>query len=352
MASTSPTCSASCRSCSAPATTTRAAASPAPVTLAQPAPAHLPQRHHHHNNRCALDRARSQLAATDASLDDLTPARLRALCSRAAGRFTSALELAIGGSARPEARGLGQTLADEYRDGAGPLLPKSAQATHVEVDGAGAKLFGGAQYHRLLRELHVATRALPPVAVSDEDVANALGVGAQHDSLHVGRAVCQIALHRSAKQLHDVLRALFERLRYIMGRMLLFVQAVCAADALGDRDPLARLGGPRPDAAEFADKFAEGGDADEDGTAALEKLLEPMLWRALADAYADQLGECLDSCADVCMRDLRAIAATDGEGAPLPRTPLRRGSRTLPTWQAVRCPTSPRCTRYSRASAR
>ena len=53
-------------------------------------------------------------------------------------------------------------------------------------------------------------------------------------------------------------------------------------DALGDRDPLARLGGPRPDAAEFADKFAEGGDADEDGTAALEKLLEPMLWRALA----------------------------------------------------------------------
>ena len=317
-------------------------------------PAHLPPQHHHHNNdnRCALDRARSQLAATDASLDDLTPARLRALCSRAAGRFTSALELAIGGSARPEARGLGQTLADEYRNGAGPLMPKSASARHVDVDGAEAKLFGGAQYHRLLRELHAATRALPPVAVSAEDVANALGVGAQHDSLHVGRAVCQIALHRSAKQLHEVLRALFERLRYIMDRMLLFVQAVCAADALGDRDPLARLGGPRPETAEFADKFAEGGDADEDGTAALEKLLEPMLWRALADAYAEQLGECLDSCADVCQRDLRAIAATDGGGAPLPASPLYHRSQTSLTWQVVRCPTSPRCTRCSRASVR
>ncbi len=166
----------------------------------------------------------------------------------------------------------------------------------MEVEGAEASLFGGAQYHRLMKEFHAAVRSLPPVAVLAEDITNAMGVSAHEDPIHIGRVACAIALHRSSEQLGLLLARLFERLRHVMRRMLLFVmqQATPAsAGAAGGGDRGARDG---------ADTAAAA------AAARLESLFERQIWGSLEDAYRSFLHDMARHCAELCRRDLHSVA--------------------------------------------
>lgn len=62
-----------------------------------------------------------------------------------------------------------------------------------EVESSAVALFGGAQYHRLVREFAAAVSALPAVPIPPEEVINSMGIDAGVDPLHVSR-------HRSDAQ--------------------------------------------------------------------------------------------------------------------------------------------------------
>ena len=159
-----------------------------------------------------------QLGEVEQILDELTPEQLRAVCARSALRFTAALDLAVRGSVDPDAKALGQTLAEEQEAGGGALLTAGGAAfgeaeAAAAADGGESSLFGGAQYHRLMREFDAAVRALPAIGLLPEDVTNAMGVSAQDDPMHVSRIACAIALSRSAEQLGALVARLFLRLQ-------------------------------------------------------------------------------------------------------------------------------------------
>jgi hypothetical protein len=119
------------------------------------------------------------------------------------------------GSMAPEILQLAQTVAQEQAE-AGRM------GDHVEqnFEGADCALFGGAQFIRLLREFEACVRTLPAEPVSEEELCNTLGLDAQHDSLHIGRTACGLALEHSFTQVRPLLEQLEARLVHILGRML------------------------------------------------------------------------------------------------------------------------------------
>ena len=304
-------------------------------------------------------RAASQLRQVDEALDELTSEQLRAVCARAAQRFKKTLEVAVRGAVDDIAKGLGQTLEAEQAEGGGalvhaaaaayeseeaveeaaaaaaaeaePMQPGSADDDADSVDGSGGgggrktALFGGAQYHRLIKEFHAAVRRLPAQAVLPEDVTNAMGVSAQDDPMHVGRVGCAIALHRSSEQLGAVLQRLFERLRYLMRRMLLFVvqqaRAEMAAelrqhDAPGSAGAGVGAGVGVGEEARIRGGAGSSGGGGEGGVEPaaraarrLENLFERQIWATLEEAYGRFLQLSSAHCLELCRRDLHSVAA-------------------------------------------
>jgi hypothetical protein len=88
-----------------------------------------------------------------------------------------------------------------------------------EVGNAEHRLFGGAQYHRVLREFTLATRCLRLPAVSEDEIANAAGLGDRHDGVNFLRAACMIAVEKAQTSFDPMLEALRMRCVHIMGKM-------------------------------------------------------------------------------------------------------------------------------------
>jgi hypothetical protein len=65
-----------------------------------------------------------------------------------------------------------------------------------EVGNAQHRLFGGAQYHRALREFTLAVRLMKTPTVTEDEIANAAGVGDMHDGVNFMRAACVIAVEK------------------------------------------------------------------------------------------------------------------------------------------------------------
>ena len=233
-----------------------------------------------------------ELTSVEAALHDLDAFHAQAAIKESVGLFVRRFELAVHGVASAEARVLGQSLDAEVAGsgvcfdakqpgvkGSG-LTVKAATAapagsgvrsagsqheqalpglTVVSQGSAGAKqgpqsphkteagqpvaagtvpdgptvdgearLFGGAQYYRLMAAFRMAVATLPPVVLDDEDITNAMGLAV--DDIYVGRSASALALRRSLDQFKPLLAALFDRLRYVLTRMLLFVAPVFTRD--------------------------------------------------------------------------------------------------------------------------
>jgi hypothetical protein len=65
-----------------------------------------------------------------------------------------------------------------------------------EVGNAHHRLFGGAQYHRALREFTLAVRLMKTPTVTEDEIANAAGIGDMHDGVNFMRAACVIAVEK------------------------------------------------------------------------------------------------------------------------------------------------------------
>jgi len=88
----------------------------------------------------------------------------------------------------------------------------------TEVGNQGHRLYGGAQYHRVMREFNLATRCLRLPTISEDEIANAAGMGDTHDGVNFLRAACVISLEKARTSFDPLLDALRIRMTHVMGR--------------------------------------------------------------------------------------------------------------------------------------
>ena len=278
-----------------------------------------------------VEELRAEGERCDAALVGFTPPMIRAACRRGAAEFAAAFDLALRGS--PKGHPLGQTLRQEQSAGGGPIgmaalaamVPSPdaraaaaacADAASTSVENCDASLYGGSQFYRLVAEWEAAVKALPAVSVTDEEAANAMGVGAQHEPIAVARVACAIALQRSAVQLRAAVELLFERLRHIMDRMLMLVHAIrreTAADVATRAIEEAALTGGSA-AADGADDGAAAGTAGTtaEGDVAYAEFA-PEIQKLLSESFAAFATELADACHGPCAADVGAAVAGDGD---------------------------------------
>lgn len=89
----------------------------------------------------------------------------------------------------------------------------------VEVGHKEHRLYGGSQYHRTLREFHLASRCLRVPTITEDEIANAAGVGDTHDGVNFLHAACVIALEKARLSFEPLLEALRVRITHVMDRL-------------------------------------------------------------------------------------------------------------------------------------
>lgn len=81
------------------------------------------------------------------------------------------------------------------------------------------RLYGGSQYHRTLREFHLATKCLRLPTVTEDEIANAAGMGSTHDGVNFLHAACVIALEKARVSFEPLLEALSVRVSHVMNKL-------------------------------------------------------------------------------------------------------------------------------------
>ena len=81
------------------------------------------------------------------------------------------------------------------------------------------RLYGGSQYHRALREFSLATKCLRLPTITEDEVANAAGVGDTHDGVNFLRAACVIAVEKARTSFDPLLDSLKLRTNHIMDNL-------------------------------------------------------------------------------------------------------------------------------------
>ena len=177
-----------------------------------------------------LRHTESRLAATDAELNALSIERLKHSANLYREQFSKELSNAIHGTVKASPEEWGETLESEQLRGGSFLENDQVQSeswqklVELEVGNGKHKLFGGAQYHRALREFTVAARHMRTPAVTEDEIANAAGMGDVHDGVNFMRAACVIAVEKAQQSFEPMLDALRHRTRHIMLRLFPIVE--------------------------------------------------------------------------------------------------------------------------------
>ena len=77
------------------------------------------------------------------------------------------------------------------------IVTMSCMHFQVEVGNGSHRLFGGAQYHRVLREFAFAIKHMGSPEITEDEIANAAGISDMHDGVNFMRAACVIAVEKA-----------------------------------------------------------------------------------------------------------------------------------------------------------
>lgn len=113
----------------------------------------------------------------------------------------------------------------------------------AEVGNRDHRLYGGAQYHRSLREFSLAAKCLRTPLITEDEIANAAGVGATHDGVNFLHASCVIALEKAQKTFEPLLGTLVARMTHVMSRLCPVTEYMLREDR--DRGKLSNFQGRR-----------------------------------------------------------------------------------------------------------
>ncbi|KAK4538252.1 hypothetical protein CDCA_CDCA16G4277 [Cyanidium caldarium] len=188
------------------------------------------------------------LRRTVSELDSLSLSHLKDKGRVYAEEFLRKLAAVIKGTIRAPPALWGESLSDErlrggsYHDlGSSGTNVKSAQvggipklmiSSHGEphVDNQDARLFGGAQYYRALREFKAIVAEMERPPVSHEEIANAAGIDDAHDGVNYMRAACVIAVEKAKDAFDPLLDRLAIRCLHIFRRMYPIVEFILRKD--------------------------------------------------------------------------------------------------------------------------
>ncbi len=98
-----------------------------------------------------------------------------------------------------------------------------------EVGNNHHKLFGGAQILRAFREFTIAVRHMQSPMVSEDEIANAAGIGEAHNGVNFMRAACVIAMDKAQQSFDPLLEALHHRMEHVMKRTFPIIQHLIRA---------------------------------------------------------------------------------------------------------------------------
>lgn len=173
--------------------------------------------------------AERRLKACERELEAISLERLKDGADAFCDDFCKALKDSIQGSIIAPAGSYGETLEQEnlaagsFADVQGcPMSVSERTWEHLlqsEVGNTQHKLYGGSQYHRVLREFNLATRCLRLPTITEDEIANAAGIGETHDGVNFLRAACVIALEKAQISFDPLLDSLRLRISHIMGRL-------------------------------------------------------------------------------------------------------------------------------------
>ena len=169
-----------------------------------------------------------RLADCEAELDAISIERLKQGADAFCDEFCAALKEAIQGSVIAPPSVFGETLQQEtatagsFQDVHGCPMAITDRTWErlitTEVGNQDHRLYGGAQYHRAMREFNLASRCLRLPTISEDEIANAAGMGDTHDGVNFLRAACVISLEKARTSFDPLLDALRLRMCHIMGK--------------------------------------------------------------------------------------------------------------------------------------
>lgn len=143
-----------------------------------------------------------KLGQTNQELEALSMDFLKKTANHFREFFLRSLGSVIQGTIQASPAQYGETLETEQLRGGSFLDSKDIPAERWErimddeVGNAHHRLFGGAQYHRALREFTLAVRMMKTPVITEDEIANAAGVGDMHDGVNFMRAACVIAVEK------------------------------------------------------------------------------------------------------------------------------------------------------------
>jgi GTPase SAR1 family protein len=183
--------------------------------------------------------AESKLIKTDAEIAALSIDRLKQSANVYRELFAKELANAIHGTVKASPEEWGESLETEQLRGGSFLDQEQVNSEawqhllELEVGNGKHKLFGGAQYHRALREFTVAVRHMGTPIVTEDEIANAAGIGDVHDGVNFMRAACVIAVEKAQQSFEPMLEALRHRAVHIMRRLYPVVEHIIRKSGAG-----------------------------------------------------------------------------------------------------------------------
>jgi len=170
-----------------------------------------------------------RLQACELELDALSIEKLKEGANTFCDEFCTALQQAIQGTVVAPPSKFGETLEQE-NDIAGSFQNVQGCPTAVtdrtwerlletEVGNQNHRLYGGAQYHRVMREFNLASRCLRLPTITEDEIANAAGMGDTHDGVNFLRAACVISLEKARTTFDPLLESLRIRMTHVMAKV-------------------------------------------------------------------------------------------------------------------------------------
>ncbi len=179
-----------------------------------------------------LRHTESRLGAIETELSALSVERLKQSAAIYRERFSKELANAIHGTVKASPEDWGETLESEQLRGGSFMDQEQLQTDswqrliEIEVGNSKHKLFGGAQYHRAMREFTVAAKHMRTPLVTEDEIANAAGMGDVHDGVNFMRAACVIAVEKAQQSFEPMLESLRHRTTHIMRRLFPVVESI------------------------------------------------------------------------------------------------------------------------------
>jgi len=160
-----------------------------------------------------------------------------------------------------------------------------------------AKLYGGAQYHRVLRYYHYLFLTVPLPPITDNEVALLTnGITEVHDASDLMRAVALLVRHKMELVMEDVLEDMTRRVLYVLDRQWEMVQYSMTLHRPVGGHGLSKVGEKSLAESEFRKRHgAEYNALERDLTNALTNAFHKFAEEKAADAYAK------------CVEDVRSL---------------------------------------------